>query len=188
MIDFVILFFYIWRKCITILKIDKPMKTLRFFLCVTIIISAFIFCSCDRNDEPEQVQLGEVGVYCVLEQGWGANQQRVILKRVPLPGEPEIYTSVKGAQVRVYLVLKVSWKKSKSFASLYCRACQNDSVYRSFTEGCYSGCHSEIGFTRAGRANANSNRVLGNGPHIILLTHSFCFDWFSTICNANYIR
>ena len=95
------------------------MKTLRFFLCVTIIISAFIFYSCDRNDQPEQVQLGEIGVYCVLEQGWGANQQRVILKRVPLPGEPEIYTSVKGAQVRISIAGKVYEFSETSTPGMY---------------------------------------------------------------------
>ncbi len=75
------------------------MKTLRFFLCVSIIIAAII-CSCDRNDVPEPVQLGEVGVYCVLEPDMSFNQ-KVVLKRLPLPGEPEIYTSVSGAKVEI---------------------------------------------------------------------------------------
>lgn len=77
------------------------MKTMRFFLCVFPILVILIVCGCDKNDAPQELkQQGEVGVYCVLEPGRIYNQQ-VVLKRLPLPGESQIYTSVLGAKVQI---------------------------------------------------------------------------------------
>ncbi len=43
-------FFLSCKHRSTILKIDKPMKTLRFFLCVSMTL-VVLFCACDKSDE-----------------------------------------------------------------------------------------------------------------------------------------
>ena len=76
------------------------MKTLRFFLCVSLILSVIVFVGCNKDDAPKVEERGEVGVFCVLDPDRAYNQQ-VVLKRLPLQGAPEIYTSIMGAQVKI---------------------------------------------------------------------------------------
>ena len=64
------------------------------------LIAAVFFIACDKNNTPHSEQQGDVGVYCVLEPDRAYNQQ-VILRRLSLPGEPEVYTPAANAQVSI---------------------------------------------------------------------------------------
>lgn len=76
------------------------MNPMRFLMCVLSLFAIAFFVGCDKSGPSEQKQLGEIGVYCVLEPDMSFNQ-KVILKRLPVLGEPEIYTSISGAQVKI---------------------------------------------------------------------------------------
>ena len=63
-------------------------------------MSVIVFVGCNKDDAPKVEERGEVGVFCVLDPDRAYNQQ-VVLKRLPLQGAPEIYTSIMGAQVKI---------------------------------------------------------------------------------------
>lgn len=73
---------------------------------VVFLITIILFIACDKSDTPRLEEQGEIGVYCVLEPGRAYNQQ-VILKRLPLQGKSDIYTSVLNAKVTISSIEEV---------------------------------------------------------------------------------
>ena len=94
---------------------------------------------------------------------------------------------VQRAQIRIYFFLQVAGQKAEFFPRFHCRTCENYLINLLCLVRRNGNCHSQIGFSRACRSDAESYGLFLQQVHVLFLTDGFAFYRLSATCDCNHV-